>query len=64
MLTIEESGFAGAQDTVLKQALDSTGGFNQVVVAAKALVEHGIAMNVVSPSTRALNQLSLYLLVN
>lgn len=48
ILTIEESGFSGSREAVLARALDSTGGFNQVVVAAKALVEHGIELNVVA----------------
>ncbi len=48
ILTIEESGFMGSRDEIVAQVLDSTGGFNQVIVAAKALIEHGIAMNVVS----------------
>jgi uncharacterized protein YndB with AHSA1/START domain len=47
ILTIEESGFAGSRDAIVEQALDSTGGFNQVIIAAKALIEHGIGVNVV-----------------
>jgi uncharacterized protein YndB with AHSA1/START domain len=48
ILTIEESGFSGSRDAIIEQALDSTGGFNQVIIAAKALIEHGIRLNVVS----------------
>ncbi len=48
ILTIEESGFAGTREAIVARALDSTGGFNQVIVAAKALIEHGIALNVVA----------------
>jgi uncharacterized protein YndB with AHSA1/START domain len=48
ILTIEESGFTGNSDAIVAQALDSTGGFNQVIIAAKALIEHGIGLNVVS----------------
>ena len=48
ILTIEESGFSGNSDAILERILDSTGGFNQVIVAAKALVEHGVAVNVVT----------------
>lgn len=48
ILTIEESGFVGSDDAIVAQALDSTGGFNQVIVAAKALIEHGVALNVVA----------------
>jgi uncharacterized protein YndB with AHSA1/START domain len=47
ILTIEESGFTGSSDAIVEQALDSTGGFNQVIIAAKALLEHGIGLNVV-----------------
>lgn len=48
ILTIEETGFAGSDEAIVAQALDSTGGFNQVIVAAKAYIEHGIALNVVA----------------
>ena len=48
ILTIEESGFAGSDDAIVNQALDSTGGFNQVIVAAKAWIEHGVALSVVA----------------
>lgn len=47
ILTIEESGYTGSDDAIVARALDSTGGFNQVIVAAKALVEHGVGMNLV-----------------
>ena len=48
ILTIEESGFAGGADAIVAQTLDSTGGFNQVIIAAKAWTEHGVALNVVA----------------
>ena len=48
LLSIEESGFTGSRDTIIQQALDSTGGFNQVIVAAKALIEHGVELNIVA----------------
>jgi uncharacterized protein YndB with AHSA1/START domain len=48
ILTIEESGFSGNSEAVIERALDSTCGFNQVIIAAKALVEHGIELNVVA----------------
>lgn len=48
IVTIEESGFAGSRDDIVARALDSTGGFNQVIIAAKALVEHGVSLNVVA----------------
>ena len=48
ILTIEESGFAGSDDAIIERVLDSTGGFNQVIIAAKALIEHGAELNVVA----------------
>ncbi len=46
-LVIEESGFTGSREEVVSQALDSTSGFNQVIVALKALLEHNVIINVV-----------------
>lgn len=48
ILTIEESGFTGSREEVVERVLDSTGGFNQVIIAAKALIEHGVELNVVA----------------
>lgn len=48
ILAVEESGFTGSDDAIVERALDSTGGFNQVVVAAKAMIEHGVELNVVA----------------
>lgn len=47
-LTIEESGFRGSDDEIVASALDSTGGFNQVIIALKALLEHEAIINVVA----------------
>ncbi len=47
ILSVEESGFVGPDEEIAARVLDSQGGFNQVVVAAKAFVEHGIALNIV-----------------
>lgn len=47
ILSIKESGFRGDRQHIIERALDSTGGFNQVIIAAKALIEHGVAINVV-----------------
>tara|TARA_R110002096_G_scaffold426421_1_gene636140 strand:+ start:29525 stop:29971 length:447 start_codon:yes stop_codon:yes gene_type:complete len=41
-------GFSGTDDEIVAKALDSTGGFNLVVAAAKAYLEHGIQLNVVA----------------
>ncbi len=46
-ISIVERGFSGSREEIVLQALDSTCGFNQVVVAAKALLEHNIKINVV-----------------
>ena len=48
ILTIQESGFSGTETEQFRKALDSTGGFNQVVVALKALLEHNACINVVA----------------
>ena len=45
---IEERGFSGSHDEIVSQALESTCGFNQVVVALKALLEHNATINVVA----------------
>ena len=47
VLTIEEAGFSGSVEDQVARALDSTRGFNQVIIAAKALIEHGVRINVV-----------------
>ncbi len=47
IVRICESGFSGDQSEVVQAALNSTGGFNQVITAAKALLEHGARINVV-----------------
>ena len=47
-LAVEEVGFVGTDEEAIEQALDSTSGFNQVVIALKAVLEHGAALNVVA----------------
>ena len=47
-LSIEERDFKGTPEEIVSQALDSTSGFNQLVVALKAFVEHGVAINIVA----------------
>lgn len=47
ILHIRETGFPGTADDKLHAALASTGGFNQVAIAAKALLEHGVEINIV-----------------
>ena len=48
LASISESGFNLEGDDLWARVLDSTAGFNQVVLAAKVLVEHGEAINVVA----------------
>ncbi|HKU95259.1 MAG TPA: SRPBCC family protein [Vineibacter sp.] len=46
-VSITNSGFKGDGDTQVRMALDSTEGFNLVLAGAKALLEHGIELNLV-----------------
>ena len=46
-VTVTSSGFSGNGDEVVKQALDSIGGFTLVLAGAKALLEHNITLNLV-----------------
>ena len=47
-VTITNSGFKGDGDAVVRQALDSMGGFSLVLSGCKALLEHGIALNLIA----------------
>ena len=47
-VSITASGFTGTDDEKVSQALDSTEGFNLVIAACKALLEHGIELRVVT----------------
>jgi len=44
-VTITNSGFQGDGDKVVRDALDSTGGFTWVLAGLKALLEHDIELN-------------------
>src|SRR5262245_15060798 len=46
-VTIANWGFAGSDDEVVKQAIDSMGGFSFVLAGAKALLEHGVELKLV-----------------
>ena len=46
-VSIENSGFQGDGDSVVAQAIGSTEGFAFVLAGCKALLEHGIALNLV-----------------
>ena len=50
---ISAYGFTGSMDEIVSQALDSTEGFNLVISACKALLEHGIELNVVKDKDRS-----------
>ncbi len=47
-IAITASGFEGSDDEQVAQALDSTEGFNLVVAACKAFLEHGIDLRLVA----------------
>jgi uncharacterized protein YndB with AHSA1/START domain len=44
---VENRGFAGDDEAVVAQALDSVGGFTLLMAGAKAWLEHGIELNLV-----------------
>ena len=46
-VTIANWGFSGSDDEVVKQAIDSMGGFSFVLAGAKALLEHGVELTLV-----------------
>jgi len=48
LVNVTNSGFTGDGDEVVKQALDSTGGFALVLAGAKAFLEHGVALNLIA----------------
>ena len=47
-VTIVDSGFTGNGDELVKQAAGSTQGFSLVLAGLKALLEHGIQLNLVA----------------
>ena len=47
-VTITNSGFKGDGDKVVKEALDSTGGFTWLLAGLKALLEHNVELNLVA----------------
>jgi len=46
-VTVKNWGFHGDPDTVVSEALDSTGGFSFLLASLKAHLEHGIDLNLV-----------------
>lgn len=47
-VTISNWGFSGTDDDVVAQAIDSMGGFSLVLAGLKAMLEHGITLNLVA----------------
>jgi len=47
-VSITESGFAGDGDSLVTQVTSSTQGFSLVLAGAKALLEHGVRLNLVA----------------
>ena len=47
-VSITNSGFQGDGDKVVKDALDSKGGFTWVLAGLKALLEHDLELNVIA----------------
>ncbi len=47
-VTISESGFSGDGDSIVKQVASSTEGFSLLLAGAKAWLEHGIELHLVS----------------
>ena len=46
-VSITNSGFTGDEQSIIKQALDSTEGFTFVLAGLKAYLEHGVRLNLV-----------------
>lgn len=46
-VNVTNSGFTGNGDGIVRQAIDAMGGFSLVLAGAKALLEHGIELNLV-----------------
>jgi uncharacterized protein YndB with AHSA1/START domain len=47
-VSVTNTGFSGGGDEVVKQTLDSAGGFTLVLAGAKAFLEHNIALNLIA----------------
>jgi hypothetical protein len=47
-VSITNSGFQGDGDKVVKDALDSKGGFTWVLAGLKALLEHDVELNAIA----------------
>lgn len=47
-VSITSAGFQGDHDEIVAQAIDSMGGFTIVLCGLKALLEHGIVLNLIA----------------
>lgn len=47
-VSVTNSGFSGDGDEIVRQALDSTGGFALVLAGAKAFLEYNISLNLIA----------------
>jgi len=47
-VSITNAGLSGDGDQLVKQAIDSTGGFSWVLAGLKALLEHNVRLNLVA----------------
>lgn len=47
-VTITNTGFAGKEEEIVSQAIDSMGGYTMVLCGLKAFLEHGIVLNLVA----------------
>jgi uncharacterized protein YndB with AHSA1/START domain len=47
-VSVTNTGFTGDQDAIAKQAIEATGGFTLVLAGMKALLEHGIELNLIA----------------
>jgi uncharacterized protein YndB with AHSA1/START domain len=47
-VTITNSGFQGDGDKIVREALDSSGGFTWVLAGLKALLEHNLELNAIA----------------
>jgi uncharacterized protein YndB with AHSA1/START domain len=48
IVTITNTGFKGDDDSIVAQAVDSSQGFTMVLCGLKALLEHGIRLNLIA----------------
>ena len=48
LVSVTNAGFSGDGDEVVKQALDSMGGFSLVLAGLKAFLEHNIILNLIA----------------